>query len=315
MRRDESSARSYRRTATGAPGLLAAVILLLSIVPAVAQADACADAAKSPQGRALLGPAAPEIDGATAHLFRKVDGSELKLFVFAPAETSATRPAGGRAAVLLFYGGGWLFGHPDQFAAQARHLAQRGAVAILPDYRAYCRSGTLVTGQMEDAASAVLWVRLHAAELGVDPKRVAVSGGSSGGHLAASTAVFPKTETTDAGSVVTSRPDLLVLFYPCLDLTSEFEKSSAEAFGDHGRDVSPLFHVIAGLPPTVLFQGTKDPLYPEGKAYCAEARQKGDVCRFVEVQGAAHGFFVRPGAAQDEGVAGMDKVLADAGYF
>ncbi len=168
---------------------------------------------------------------------------------------------------------------------------------------------------MEDAAAAVIWVRSHADELGVDPKRIAVSGGSSGGHLAVSTAVFPKSVRTKEGRLISSRPDLLVVFYPCLDLTSEFEKSSAEAFGDHGRDVSPLFHVAAGLPPTVLFQGTKDPLYPEGKAYCAEARRKGDICRFVEVENASHGFFARPGPAYDEGLAGMDKVLADAGYL
>ena len=292
-------------------GLTAAMLLLQ---PAISRADACDSMAASPQGKGILEPARSEIDGATSHVFRKVDGISLSLFVFAPT----TSPTGGTAlhpAVILFYGGGWLFGHPDQFAPQAQYLAKRGAVAILPDYRAYCRAHTLVTGQMDDAAAAVIWVRSHAAELGVDPKRIAVSGGSSGGHLAVSTAVFPQSAKTAGGGTISSKPDLLVLFYPCLDLTSEFEKSSADAFGGHGKDVSPLFHIGAGLPPTVIFQGTKDPLYPEGKAYCAKARRRGNACQFFEVKDAQHGFFVRPGPAYDFGLAGMDEVLTKSGFL
>ena len=292
-------------------GLTAATLLLQ---PAISRADACDSMAASAQGKALLGPAASEMDGATSHVFRNVEGISLRLFVFAPT-TSPTRRTARRPAVILFYGGGWLFGHPDQFAPQAGYLAKRGAVAILPDYRAYCRAHTPVTGQMDDAAAAVIWVRSHAAELDVDPKRIAVSGGSSGGHLAVSTAVFAQSATTAGGATISSKPNLLVLFYPCLDLTSEFEKSSADAFGGHGKDVSPLYHIGAGLPPTVIFQGTKDPLYPEAKAYCAEARRRGDACRFVEVRDAQHGFFVRPGPAYDFGLAGMDEVLTKSGYL
>ncbi len=293
----------------------AVVVALLCGLPAQSWADVCDRiAAKSPQAKEILAPSPTEIPGATSHVYKTVDGTDLKVFVFAPSNLTAAAP---KAAVILFYGGGWLFGNPGQMAPRAQYFADRGAVAILADYRAYCRARTLITGQMADANAAVIWVRSHAADLGVDPHRIAAFGGSSGGHLAVSTAVFKTTLKTAAGKSVSSRPDLLVLFYPCVDETSEFEKQSSDAFGRHGKDVSPLFHIAAGLPPMVIFQGTKDPLYPSTKAFCAEARDKGDSCKFVEVAGADHGFFALPrqGPAYDIGLKGMDDYLTQAGYL
>lgn len=292
----------------------AVVVAVLCGLPAMSRADVCDRiAAKSPQAKEILAPPPTEIPGAAAHVFKTVGGTDLKVFVFAP--TGGT--SGPKPAVILFYGGGWLFGNPSLLVPRAKYFAGRGAVAILADYRAYCRARNLITDQMADANDAVIWVRSHAAELGVDPHRIAAFGGSSGGHLAVSTAVFKSTEKTATGKSVSSRPDLLVLFYPCVDETSEFEKQSSDAFGGHGKDVSPLFHVSSGLPPMVIFQGTKDPLYPSTKAFCAEARRKGDSCKFVEVAGADHGFFALPrqGPAYDVGLKGMDQYLTRAGYL
>ncbi len=292
----------------------AVVAALLGGLPTLSRADVCDRiAAKSPQAKEILAPPPTEIAGAVSHVFKTVGETDLKVFVLAPPDKMSTP----RAAVVFFYGGGWLFGNPARLAPTAKYVAGRGAVAILADYRAFCRARNIITDQMADANDAVIWVRSHAAELGVDPHRIAAFGGSSGGHLAASTAVFKSSEKTTNGRRVSSRPDLLVLFYPCVDETSEFEKQSADAFGGHGRDVSPLFHVAAGLPPMVIFQGTKDPLYPSTKAFCAEARAKGDSCRFVEVPGADHGFFAstNPGPTYDIGLKGMDEYLTRAGYL
>src|SRR6185369_7227454 len=107
-----------------------------------------------------------------------------------------------------------------------------------------------VTEQMADAKSAIRWVRGHAKELGVDPKRIAVSGASSGGHLALSAAAFDSFDEPSENKSISSKPNLLVLFYPCVDQTAEVERQgSAPALGDHGQDVSPLYHVKKGLPP------------------------------------------------------------------
>ncbi len=295
--------------------LVAAVVAsLLCCLPGLSRADVCDRIAeKSPQAKEILAPPPTEIPGTVSHVYKTVAGTDLKLFVIAP--TGATRAP--KAAVVIFYGGGWLFGNPSLSVPLGQYIAGRGAVAILADYRAYCRARTVITDQMADANAAMIWVRSHAAELGVDPHRIAAFGGSSGGHLAASAAVFKSTATIANGKQLSSRPDLLVLFYPCVDETSPFEKQSADAFGGHGKDVSPLYHVTPGLPPTVIFQGTKDPLYPSTKAFCAEVRTMGGRCRFVEIEGADHGFFAstNPGPFRDIGLKGMDEYLTRAGYL
>lgn len=206
-------------------------------------------------------------------------------------------------------------GTVDQLAPVARHLAEKGLVAILADYRTYCRDGADVADEVEDARAAIIWIRRHARELGVDPGRIAALGGSSGGHLAVSTALFAKVRNR-----ISSRPDLLLLFYPCVDLTSQYELDySARAIADHGRTLSPIFHLRADLPPTTIFQGTEDPLHDENKRFCAEERQLGATCNWREFSGAGHGFFnpSAPAAAKwmEPGLTALDEVLGSAGYI
>jgi acetyl esterase/lipase len=172
-----------------------------------------------------------------------------------------------------------------------------------------------VGDEVADAKDAMRWVRGHARDLGVDPKRIAAFGGSSGGHLAISAAVFD--EKDKAG--VSSRPDLLVLFYPCLDLTSEFEQGSAKAIGKHGKDLSPLYHIRAGLPATYLFEGTKDPLFPENRQFCDQTQALGNVCKWAQYEGAPHGFFSAqmkpPSPYFETAQKAMDDALAAEGYL
>jgi acetyl esterase/lipase len=199
----------------------------------------------------------------------------------------------------------------DQLAPVARHLAKQGIVAILADYRTYCRDGVDVADEVGDASAAMVWVRAHAHEIGGDTKRIAALGGSSGGHLALSTALFGNK---------TSRPDLLLLFYPCVDLTNPYELDySAKAIGAHGRDLSPLYHLRKDMPPAYVFQGTDDPLIDENRRFCTEAQSLGATCEWHEFQGAKHGFFnpAGPTAAtwMEPGFKALDEALGKAGYL
>ena len=78
----------------------------------------------------------PDMTGARAEVFKKVDDVELKLFVFEPKDH---QPTDKRAAVVFFFGGGWSSGSPVQFKTQSEHLASRGMVAICADYRVKSR--------------------------------------------------------------------------------------------------------------------------------------------------------------------------------
>ena len=70
---------------------------------------------------------------------------------------------------------------------------------------------------MIDGKSAVRWLRQHAAELGIDPKKLAAGTDSAGGHIAAATAFAKGFEEESEDKATSSRPDALVLFEPVFD--------------------------------------------------------------------------------------------------
>jgi acetyl esterase/lipase len=85
-------------------------------------------------------------------------------------------------AVVYLHGSGYVIFDKD-FASRPlfRHLVAQGHVIVDVAYRLYPEAD--VPGMAGDALRAVGWVRDHAGELGVDPDRIVLVGGSSGGHL------------------------------------------------------------------------------------------------------------------------------------
>jgi acetyl esterase/lipase len=177
----------------------------------------------------------------------------------------------------------------------------------------------------------VRWVRAHAAELGIDPKRLAAGGGSAGGHVAACTGVIDGLDEKGEDAAVSSRPDALVLFNPVLMLdTAAFGKLGIPdgwikrvqaRFGqrDPGA-ISPFNHVDAGDPPTIIFHGQADTTVPFATAqHFADAmKQAGVRCELVGFEGAGHGFFNfgrGGGEAFYRTMAAADKFLDSLGYL
>jgi acetyl esterase/lipase len=257
---------------------------------------------------ASAAPQPVQVDGATAYVYKTAGPNQLRLHVF------QTKRAGPNPAILFFFGGAWMQGNVTQFAPQARHLSQRGMVAILVDYRVLNRHGTTPFAAMADARSALRWVRSQARQLGIDPNRIAAAGGSSGGHLALSAAVFDTFDERGEDPSVSAKPNALVLFNPAVDT------SANRLFGDRGRDGSPLHHVRAGLPPTLIMHGKADMTVPYALVdqFCSEAKALGNQCRLVGYDGAPHGFF-NPRAGDDmwyrETLLEADRFLTTLGYL
>ena len=63
-------------------------------------------------------------------------------------------------AIVFFFGGAWTNGIVGQFVPQAKHLAERGMVAIVADYRVFSRHATTAFEAIADAKSAIRWVRV-----------------------------------------------------------------------------------------------------------------------------------------------------------
>ena len=149
--------------------------------------------------------------------YKHVDGRELQLFVFKPADWRATDR---RPALVFFHGGSWTGGAPSQLAPQSTYLASRGLVCISVQYRLLPanegQSRDLPGVCVKDAKSAFRWVRAYAAKLGIDPARLGVGGASAGGYLAGCIALVPGGDDPADDLQVPLQPAALVLFNPVI---------------------------------------------------------------------------------------------------
>jgi acetyl esterase/lipase len=167
----------------------------------------------------------------------------------------APRHAVARPVVIFWYGGSWTKGSKANYRFVGTTLAERGFVAVLPDYRLYPQ----VTFPLfdEDGARAVAWVEQHAREFGGDPRHIVLMGHSAGGHTAAFLAFnhaflekFGADPQSISGLVGLSGTYVLV---PDTDtLRATFPPPYTE------RDWQPIRFVDAHAPPTLLLHGLDD---------------------------------------------------------
>src|SRR5258705_10627 len=134
------------------------------------------------------------------------------------------RPTDGVLPVFIyFHGGGWVVGDLDTHDVVCRQvaiLAQAAVIAV--DYR--LAPEHRFPAAADDAWSATTWCAAHAAELGIDPHRMAVGGDSAGGGLAALVALMAR----DSQKL---RLALQVLIYPVVDLRAQSASYSSYAEG------------------------------------------------------------------------------------
>ena len=273
--------------------LLVALGFLVGVAPASAQ------------------PARPKLTDAKVltadHVYKKTEQGELTLHCFLPADWKATDQ---RPVVVFFFGGGWKNGTYTQFAPQAEYFAGRGLVAISADYRIASKHKTTPDKAVEDAKSAIRWVRANAAKLGVHPDKVIASGGSAGAHLAAATALVEKFDSGDDPKA-SCKPNALVLFNPFLDGTG---RTIAGTDGTNiAEAISPTLFLNKGAPPCVVFFGTSDAMLGAGKEFVAKCRELGVRAELYTAAEQPHGFFNRSPWIEATTEA-ADKFLTELGY-
>ncbi len=270
-------------------------------------------------------PAAPQKKAAKRETPREPSpGTTLKEFTYKHASDTDLKiivhyPAGWKAgdkrpAIVFFFGGGWKNGQPAQFFSQADYLATRGMVTARADYRVQSRQGVTPDACVEDAKSAVRWMRAHSAELGVDPDRIVASGGSAGGHTAACTAMCEGFEAKGEDLKVSSKPNALVLFNPALDLAALNVVSQWQAGKDIIPRIDPAQHITKGLVPTVLFFGTADRMIEHARQFAARSTPLGNRVELYSAADMPHGFFNRPPWTEIT-ARKADEFLASIGYL
>ena len=253
-----------------------------------------------------------------AHIYKTVTTNgqpvELKLHAFLPEGHKASDQ---RPAIVFFHGGGWYGGTPDQFYPQCRYLALRGMVAFSVQYRTINAFKTSPRECVMDGKSAVRWVRQHAAELGIDPARIAAGGGSAGGHIAAATALVDAYEEEGEEQAVSCHPDALVLYNPVFD-----NGPNGFAHGlvkDYWTEISPIDRIDEQVPPSIVLLGTKDQHVPveTGRRFERLMREEGRRCDLTLYEGKGHAWFNLWVSRDDlaDTMVKVDHFLASLGYL
>jgi len=228
-----------------------------------------------------------------------VEGSTIGARVYRPLGGNGVLPA-----IVYIHGGGWVLCSLDTHDNTCRNLsAGVGAVVVSIDYRMAPEYRFPVA--TDDCLTAVRWVADHAAELGIDPRRLIVAGDSAGGNLSAVTALRIRDE---GGPALCGQ----MLIYPVTDdIVAGFPSYSefAEGFGLTADDMawfwdhyvpdpamrlhphaSPLrAKSLAGLPPALVLTAGCDVLRDEGEAYAGRLAAAGVTLDFRRYEGLHHG--------------------------
>ena len=135
------------------------------------------------------------------------------------------------AGVLLVHGGSWINGDRTQLRGYGILLGRIGYTCLACEYR--LAQDAQWPAQIDDVNVALRYLHEHAAELGVDQGKIAVSGNSAGGHLALMAAAQPVAPIA-----------AVVAFYPPADLVAGLARGPDL----DGFDLHPILHCFTSRP-------------------------------------------------------------------
>jgi acetyl esterase/lipase len=245
-------------------------------------------------------------------------GADVPIRLYRP-KNAPDRPLPG---VLEIHGGGFLFGNLDMMDPWCQRVsAEVGAVVVSVEYR-LAPEQPFPAG-VEDCYAALAWTAEQADDLGIDPARIAVSGQSAGGGLAAATALLAR----DRGG-----PKLCFQLLEIPELDDRLETPSMTAFTDtplwnrpnaiwswrHYLGPDPPSEVsayaaparakdLSGLPPAYVSTMEFDPLRDEGILYALRMLQAGVSVELHSYAGTFHGSGLLPHA--DASIRNVEEII------
>ncbi len=246
-----------------------------------------------------------------------------------PARVYTPDLPGPLPVAVSFHGGGWVIGTLEIDDYRCQNLARdAGCVVVGIDY---CMAPEHpFPAPVEECYAATAWVSEHAAELGADPRRLAVTGNSAGANLAAAVALMAR----DRGGPAIG---FQLLNYPVTDsdLTRPSYRENGLGYGlttvamgwfldqylpDPASRTNPYalpIHAadLSGLPPALVITCEYDVLRDEGEAYGEALQAAGNRVEISRYAGMPHGFLSmlplcpESGVAMAEGARAMRSVL------
>lgn len=245
-------------------------------------------------------------------IFSEADGVRLRLDVYRPADDDPNDDEL-RPAVIQVHGGGWLAGSRyEQGIPLLNHLASIGWVGFNIDYR--LSPEATWPDHIVDVKRAIAWVRENAAELGIDPELICITGGSAGGHLCALAGVTENAPDLQPGfEGADTSLAAAVPFYGVYDMTNSngfhFPDLRDYVLGrlvfkrpyagneELYRSASPLFRMHPRVPPFLVIHGDRDTLVSvdDARFFVERLREVSEsAVRYVELPDAEHAFDLWP---------------------
>ena len=247
-------------------------------------------------------------------------GTALTMDVFTPK-----RDANG-AAVIFAVSGGFFSSHEAISVTWCSEFVKRGYTVFAVVHGSQPKF--TIPEIVEDMNRAVRFIRYHAADYGIDPNRIGITGGSAGGHLSLMQGTAggdgdPKAR--DPVDRVSSRVQAVACFFPPSDVLNYGEKgveamgtgllsgfkapfdfeeldpktrafvrvTDAEKRREIGRRISPINFVNGSSAPTMIIHGDADKLVPiqQAEIFIAKLKEAGVPAELVVKHGAGHGWF------------------------
>lgn len=274
------------------PALLAALLCAVASAPAQ-QITLPLWTDGAPEARTAKG-AERDIDApsdaliAGRKIIRLTDVSEPTLTVYKPTGANSG------AAVLVFPGGGYqILAYDLEGTEVCTWLNSIHVTCVLTKYRVpYDGHFPERTEDIEDAQQAMRLTRKHAAEWGIDPKRIGVLGFSAGAHLATVLSIHSDFEPASSAvkehggldSSISARPDFAFVLYP-----------GYLVHWPDAKTIAPEAVPTAATPPTFLLQAEDDTVHEENALVYFQALKEAQVPAELHLfaQG-GHGYGLRP---------------------
>lgn len=232
------------------------------------------------------------LEQADSMVFKTVDPDpDLNIHFYLPDSHTEGPP---RPVILFFFSSGWDRGHVTQFAPQALHFADRGAVTGLVEYRTDASHGASPVQAMQDGRSAVRWVRENAERLNIDPERVTVAGGRAGGLIAGTLLLSTKLQDDpDDNTETDGKPNCAMLFSSMIDLDKDAYGVDRFASVGEAKSYGLSQFITFSQRPLIIFHGTADRFidYKDVEHFAKKLKRKKNVCEFFPFDGRDENFY------------------------
>lgn len=211
--------------------------------------------------------------------YKNVNGKSLQIDLYKPRNRTEPAPL-----LVFVHGGGWKGGKRSDYLIYLVDYAKKGYITATVSYR--LKNDSIYPACVQDVSDAMHFLFSNATKYGFDPHRVAMIGGSAGGHLVLMTTYDFKEPAIPLDSVyLATRPykvKAVVDIYGPVDMTTPYAQTQGLVTGFIGHpysekpelywEASPAKYLRSDLPPTLIFQGTSDNLLPQSQSDTLKAR-------------------------------------------